>query len=380
MPTVGTVDSLSAFYCTPRGRTVNDAGGGPPVPQGSIDTALSASTIRVPMVNIADLIERHGRGVDAFLDAEFPPDRIPYISEGVRYQLSTGGKRLRPALCLIACEALEGDPADALPFAAATEVLHNFFLVHDDIEDGDRVRRDHPTLWVKFGLANGINIGDYLIAACFRLILSAPLPPEANLKLLRLFTLAFERTVEGQALDINLRGSRDVSLETYRRIVVLKTGYYLALPWVGGAVIAGASEEALEGLWELGKCLGPAFQIRDDIIDLTQGKGRGGEIGCDLKEGKPSIFFAYSLEREAGSREERERLVEIVAKPREETADEEVAWAIEFYRRHGAIEFAEAEAARYIDRAQTVIEELPFGAAGKETFRAIGRYMIDRTK
>lgn len=331
------------------------------------------------MESIADLIQRHGRSVDAFLDAQFPPGRKPYISEGVRYQLSSGGKRLRPALCLIACEALGGDPAKALPFAAATEVLHNFFLVHDDIEDGDRVRRDRPTLWVKFGLANAINIGDHLLGACWRFVLGAPLPPERNLRLLELFTAAFERTVEGQALDINLRGGRDVTLETYYRIVTLKTGYYLALPWVGGAVVAGAPESALEALWELGKCLGPAFQIRDDTIDLTQGKGRGGEIGCDLKEGKPSIFFAYSLERQVGSPEEREKLIEIAAKPREGTSDEDVAWAIDFYRRHGAIEFAEGEAAGLIARAQRVIESLPLDDAGKEVFRAVGRYMIDRT-
>jgi geranylgeranyl pyrophosphate synthase len=200
-----------------------------------------------------------------------------------------------------------------------------------------------------------------------------------NARLADLFSLAFEKTVEGQALDINLRGRPDVSLETYGRIIQLKTAYYLALTWVGGAVVAGVDDRAVERLWELGRCLGPAFQIRDDIIDLTQGKGRGGEIGCDLKEGKPSVFMAFVLDRRRGGEDERRRLLEILAKPRRETTEADVAWAIDFYRRAGALDFAEEEAARLIARSGEVIESLPLDDAGREVFRAISRFMIDRS-
>ncbi|MBI4607158.1 MAG: polyprenyl synthetase family protein [Planctomycetes bacterium] len=331
------------------------------------------------MLDIAQLLGRHARRIEALLEREVPRGGLPFIAEGVWYQFASGGKRLRPALCLLTCEALGGDPERALPFALATEILHNFLLIHDDIEDGDTMRRDQETLWKRLGVPNAINVGDFLIAKAYQLILGAPLPTEVNLKLARIFSNALERTVEGQALDINLRGSPEVTLETYHRVVQLKTAYYLALTWVGGAVAAGVRDEALEPLWELGRCLGPAFQIRDDIIDMTEGKGRGGEVGCDLREGKPSICFAYVLDRAAGTEAERSRLVEIVRRPREETTAADVAWAIGFYRSAGAMDFAQETARSLIDRACGVIETLPLDPEGKETFRAISRYIIDRS-
>jgi geranylgeranyl pyrophosphate synthase len=330
------------------------------------------------MLDIPQLLSLHGRKIEGLLENEVPRRGVQYISDAVWYQFESGGKRLRPALCLITCEALGGDPDRALPFALATEVLHNFFLVHDDIEDGDVMRRDRETLWKRYGVPNAINIGDYLVAKGYDLILRAPLPAATNLKLARIFTTTFERTVEGQALDINLRGSPEVTLETYLRIVQLKTAYYLALTWVGGAVVAGVPDDALEPLWELGRCLGPAFQIRDDIIDMTQGKGRGGEVGCDLREGKPSICFAFVLDRAAGTAEERRRLIEIVARDRDRTTPDDVAWAIELYRRVGAIDFAQRTAEDLIRRAQDVIGSLPLDRSGKEAFSAISQFIIAR--
>lgn len=343
------------------------------------------------MHDLPQLLERHGAAVDALLAQEIPPDQQDYLSEGVWYQFSSGGKRIRPALCLMTCETLGGDPERALLFALATEVLHNFFLVHDDIEDGDTMRRDQPTLWTRVGVPNGINVGDYLIAKGYALILKSDLPPEQVLHLTRIFTTTFERTVEGQALDINLRGSPDVGLDDYYRIVQLKTAYYLAVTWVGGAAIAGVSGSqdsdsgsngatagVEESLWELGRCLGPAFQIRDDLLDLTVGKGRGGETGCDLKEGKPSILYAYVLDREQGSASDRRRLQEVMAKERDATSEEEVRWAIDFFRQTGALDFAESEAAALVRKADDLIESLPFSAEGRNLFRAISRYIVER--
>ena len=331
------------------------------------------------MLDVPRLLGTHARAIEELLRKEVPPEQAPYLSDGVWYQFESGGKRLRPALCLLACETFGGDPRKALPFALATEIFHNFLLIHDDIEDGDTVRRDKATLWFKLGVPNAINIGDYLVAKAYRLVLSSPLDPDVNLRLARILSLVFERTVEGQALDINLRGRADIGLETYHRIVELKTAYYLALTWVGGAVVAGMDEAVIETLWDLGRCLGPAFQIRDDILDLTTGKGRGGEIGCDLREGKPSIFFAHIIDTRKGSEEGRRRLVEIVSRPREATTPEDVAWAIDFYRETGALDFADEEARRFQRRAEEVIERLPLDDHGREVFQAIGRFMVDRS-
>jgi len=111
---------------------------------------------------------------------------------------------------------------------------------------------------------------------------------------------------------------------------------------------------------------------------MTEGKGRGGEIGCDLREGKPSIFFAYVLDRQKGTEVDRRKLVQIVSKPREATTRGDVEWAVEFYRSVGALEFAQEKAKGLIEEADGVIEKIPLDDAGKEVFRSISRFMIDR--
>lgn len=332
-------------------------------------------------MDISPLLEAHSRKIETLLEEEIPRDSVDFLSEWVWYQFSSGGKRLRPALCLLTCEQLGGDPEQAYPFALASEMLHNLLLIHDDIEDGDEQRRDRPTLWVKEGQANAINVGDYLCPRAYSLILRSPLPPETVLRLVEIFTLTFQKTVEGQALDINLRGSDRFDLEQYYRIVQHKTAYYLTFNIVGGALIAGSiSDEGIEKMWELGRRLGPAFQIRDDIIDLTEGKGRGGEIGCDIREGKPSIFYAHCLEQLDPTDPRRTRLIEIIRRDREETTAAEVQEVIEIFREVGAFEFADRECRRLIDEAEAILDDLPLDEAGQRLFRAIGRFMIDRTR
>jgi geranylgeranyl pyrophosphate synthase len=329
-------------------------------------------------MNVTELLKNYSEQIETLLRRKFPPQTVDFISDGVWYQFSTGGKRLRPALCLLTCEQLGGDVEAALPFALAAEILHNLFLIHDDIEDGDTMRRDRKTLWTQYGLANAINMGDYLTAAAYRILLASPLEAKTILRLLAIYTLTFEKTVEGQALDINHRGSEALKIADYYRIVQLKTAYYLTFNLVGGAIVAGISESVIERLWNLGRHLGPAFQIRDDLIDLTRGKGRGGEIGCDIREGKPSIFFAFALERLPEKGEERKRLLEIIRKPRESTTSSEVQEVMKIYESIGAFPFAEAECQRLITEAYAIIDHLPLDDKGKELFRSISRFMIDR--
>ncbi|MFQ5957508.1 MAG: polyprenyl synthetase family protein, partial [Candidatus Brocadiales bacterium] len=227
---------------------------------------FSIESVR-PYTNMAKTIEEslkaYGERIDEHLKGLFP-HKDDYLSEPIWYHMDSGGKRMRPALCLIVCEALGGNPDEAVAFAAAVEVLHNMFLMHDDIEDGDTMRRDRPTVWVRYGTANAINAGDYLLGRAYRAILNSNLPMEKRLKQLDIFTLTYEKTVEGQALDINWRGSTKFTIEDYLQIVELKTAYYLTCGMVGGAVVAGTSDGVIEKLWELGKSMGPAFQIRDD--------------------------------------------------------------------------------------------------------------------
>ncbi len=323
---------------------------------------------------ITTVIRRYGARIDSHLKKLFPKSDLPELHKPIRYHLGTGGKRIRPALCLMTCEALGGKPVDAVPFAAAAEVLHNLFLLHDDIEDGDTVRRDKPATWVQFGIANALNASDYMIARAYRSILDAKLPWATRERLLAVFSKTYEKTVEGQALDINLRAEPDFTVRKYMRIVGLKTGYYLAFNFVGGAVVAGASEAVIQGLWQLGKKLGPAFQIRDDIIDLTHGKGRRGETGCDIKEGKPSILFAHAL-AEVGATDRR-ALLAVMRRPRAKTTATDVKKVIGVYEKAGSIEYAQRRADALIGNALKIIDRLPL--KNKERFHSVAQFIANR--
>jgi geranylgeranyl pyrophosphate synthase len=273
------------------------------------------------------------------------------------------------------CEALGGDPERALHFALAVEVLHNMFLLHDDVEDGDRVRRDRPTVWVKYGVPNAINVGDFLLARAYSIVMASRLPSETVLKLVRIFSDTCEETILGQALDIASRARKDFDVRAYLKMAELKTGHYLVLGMVGGAIIAGASQRLVDSIWSLGRTLGPAFQIRDDVIDLTAGKGRGGEIGCDIKEGKASIMYARALEACGAS--DRRRLLAVMARPREETTAKDVRWVIGLYRRTGAIEFAQDYAAGLVGQANRVIEKMP--GTGEKALKDLALFLVKRT-
>ncbi len=324
--------------------------------------------------NIEQSLKEYGARIDERLKGLFPV-KDDYLSDAIWYHMESGGKRMRPALCLMICEALGGNPDDAIPFAAAVEILHNMFLMHDDIEDGDTMRRDKPTVWVKFGTANAINAGDYLLGRAYRVLLDSNLPLEKKIRLLDIFTFAYERTVEGQALDINWRGSEDFTVDHYLETVELKTAYYLTCGMAGGAVVAGRSDAVIEKIWELGKSMGPAFQIRDDLIDLTQGKGRGGVIGSDIKEGKPSFLYAYTMSQAGAG--DRERLIEIMLKPRESTSTRVVDEVINLYNKYDAINYAQKFAEGLVEKSFKIIEEIP--VEDKTTFRELAQFMAQRT-
>ena len=296
---------------------------------------------------LAQRLQCASERVDAALEAflRTGPGPVENLHDGVLYALGLDqedpllrGKRIRPALCLVVCETLGGDAEQAMPFALAIELMHNFFLVHDDIQDGDAYRRGRPSVWKRYGRNHAINIGDYLFTKVFSALLSAretDLGPEKQLALLAVLAEALEYTHVGQAQDMNARASRDIMIERYLEIVRNKTGVYLAAPLVGGAIVAGAGPETIEAIREMGRYAGPVFQIVDDTIDLTDGKGRE-RAGSDIREGKRSYLVAYTAERATAT--ERDELFRILDLPRQETSDEALDWTRQLFATYGAVE------------------------------------------
>jgi geranylgeranyl pyrophosphate synthase len=267
----------------------------------------------------------------------------------MKYGLSSGGKRIRPALCLVVHEGFHGEWKEALPFALALEIIHNMTLVHDDIMDGDRTRRDQDSIWVKYGVPHGINIGDGMYSLALSQITEADYPPLTKALLLELANSTALQIFEGQAMDVDLREFNQATEEVYLQSVRQKTGVLIAAAVTGGAIIAKSSKEEQNALSDYGINIGMAFQIRDDIIDLTEGKGRGGEIGCDIKEGKKSLITIHALSN-AGE-EEKKKLLEILQQEREKTTQAEVEWVISLYKKLNSIEYAQSLSEKLVKEA-----------------------------
>jgi geranylgeranyl pyrophosphate synthase len=329
------------------------------------------------MVDIKKPMEKKSGLIDKEIKSVFPGKGIANLNDAVWYHLDTGGKRLRPILAIMTCEALGGNVKKILPFAAACEILHSWLLIHDDIEDGDRVRRNQPALWVKYGLAHGINVGDYMSQKVFELILNSKkygVDNEIIFKLIDAMITTSIRTAEGQTMDMNLRNNNNPTEEDYMKMIMNKTGYYMTVPLVGGAIVAG-HDELIKDIIEFGKCVGPAFQISDDILDLTEGKGRG-EIGRDIKEGKRSILAIHCLSK--CNKEEKKKLLDILNKPVEETGDKDVAHAKQLFEKYGSVNYSIKKAQELVDKSRRITKKMPKEL--QEILNFFADYIINRKK
>ena len=326
--------------------------------------------------DIERFLAQVGRDLEPHLQRAI--DRVPdagMLKEGVVFQVLSGGKRLRAALCVAVCEVFSGDYRRALGFAAAMEHLQNFTLVHDDIADGDDERRGRETAWRRFGLAHGINIGDAFVPLAGLAILDADLDEPTKTVLFRVLARYGLEVVEGQALDIALRGDDAPTEDAYVECTAKKTGAFFAMAIVGGGVIGGASDDQLEQLNTFARDAGVAFQIRDDLLDVVGGKGRS--AGSDVLEGKRTLMAAYALER--ADRSDGERLVEILNRPRAQTSATDIAWVHGLYVRTGALARAEQAADRRLDGAIALLDDLPATPA-KYRFLRLCRYLTRRSR
>ena len=216
-----------------------------------------------------------------------------------------GGKRLRPLLCLLVTEASGGTLEQAMPAAVALELLHNFSLVHDDIEDNSTTRRGRPTVWSVWGVPQAINVGDGLFAVT-RLVLGQladrGLPLERTLVAMRAFDAACVALTEGQFLDMSFEERADVTLGEYLRMIQGKTAALVCVAAQLGALIAGAPPETVAHYARFGKDLGIAFQIHDDWLGVWGEEDITGKpVGDDIRQRKKNYPVVYALEQLASA-------------------------------------------------------------------------------
>jgi geranylgeranyl diphosphate synthase type I len=208
------------------------------------------------------------------------------------------GKRLRPCLTMLVCEAVCGDAGRALPAAAAVELVHNFSLVHDDIQDQSDTRRGRPTVWANWGLAQAINVGDSLFAlAELALMSESTVDPARVLECGRVLNGACLRLVEGQFLDLDLQASGKASFTAYEQMIAGKTGALIECSARLGAIFGGADPVTVEGLAEYARALGAAFQYQDDYLGMWGDPDVTGKpADTDLKTRKQSLPVVLALD------------------------------------------------------------------------------------
>ncbi|MDE3194506.1 MAG: polyprenyl synthetase family protein [Chloroflexota bacterium] len=213
------------------------------------------------------------------------------------------GKRLRPLLLTLLYESLAGDAAPSLPAAAAIELLHNFTLIHDDIEDQDPTRRHRPTVWSVWGVPQAINAGDGMYAAsrlAVHRLTAHGVPAERVLEFARLLDEACVRVCEGQFLDISFETRTDVTAERYRGMVDKKTGALFAAAAQGAAVIGSDDEELRATLARFGADFGQAFQAHDDLLGIWGTTDRTGKVEMnDIAKRKKTLPVVLAFERAA---------------------------------------------------------------------------------
>lgn len=222
------------------------------------------------------------------------------LKEAMLYSLEAGGKRIRPLLLFAVIDAFQKDPAIGLHAAAAIEMIHTYSLIHDDLPsmDDDDLRRGKPTNHIVFGEANAVLAGDALLTYSFQLLAEAPdssVPLTSKLSLIRLLaqSAGAEGMVGGQVADM-LGEDKDLNLKELQYIHIHKTGKLLTCSVLSGAILAGASEEQMEHLKTFAHHLGLAFQIRDDLLDVSGDESViGKRVGSDEESQKttyPSLL------------------------------------------------------------------------------------------
>ncbi|MEM5814334.1 MAG: polyprenyl synthetase family protein [Candidatus Aenigmatarchaeota archaeon] len=303
----------------------------------------------------------------------------------VRDYPERGGKYLRAGLILLSCEAFGGDPAKAVRTAAAMEASQNWILIHDDIQDHSDERRGKPCLHKVVGIEQALNAGDALHIIMWKILTDnrEVLGEEMTFRVMDYFNNMLLVTAEGQSIEMVWTDDKTLSMteEDYYKIVDTKAGLYtITGPMSLGAMIAGATQEQLKLLERFGLPFGRAFQIQDDVLNLTgDPKKYGKEIGGDILEGKRTLMLIHLLKHCSAA--EKEKIKEIYARPRERKTQSDVSEALSLMKKYGSIEYARkksfefaAQAQRIFDTKFTFLKEGP----AKEGLRAAVDFVVKR--
>jgi geranylgeranyl diphosphate synthase, type I len=293
------------------------------------------------------------------------------------------GKMFRPTISLLAFEAITGGYQDALPVAAAIEIIHNFSLLHDDIEDNDVERRGRPTAWTIWGQPRVVNIGDYLYSLAYTSLYRldpAKIPVERIFAVMSLINKACLKLTEGQDLDLEFETLGAVSTEMYLDMVFKKTGALIEAAILAGVRLATSDEPLIQNYTNFAHHIGLAFQIRDDILGIWGDTAQTGKSAVnDLRKKKKTLPVIYTLAQVDGPRRDKLRGYYATTAP---LTDAEIEFVRDCLEQTGARQYAQGVADEYHHQAFAALDKIGTAQPGAESqveLKMIAEFLINRS-
>lgn len=351
---------------------------------------MSTTGNEVRPISLPSFFARYQEPIDAALRAELDGLTLP-LYETHRYYMgwtdvdgtessNGGGKRLRPTLSLLAAEAAGGEPERAMPVAVSLEYVHNFSLIHDDLEDQDRIRHHRPTVWAVWGEPTAIVSGNAMLKIADKAmerLLQHGVSPEIALEAQHSLTANYLRMMEGQYLDIQFESLASVTVEQYLDMIERKTGALIETAVFLGSFVGhpgGPDREFSAGLRSVGYELGRIFQIRDDMLGVWGGQETGKPVGADIERKKKALPAVHALNMATGA--SKDRITEIFAK--DELSGTDVEDALQVMEDSQTQEYCQSLADERWLRARTVLQSLDLAGETAKDLEDLGEFLLVR--
>lgn len=309
-------------------------------------------------------------------------EKEPFVAEPeglyspIEYVMGLGGKRIRPTLCLAGCYLFNEDYSKALDAGLGLEVFHNFTLLHDDVMDNADVRRNHPTVHIKWNANTAILSGDAMLIKAYQLMARSE---AAILKpVIDLFSQTAMEVCEGQQYDMEFEERTNVAVEEYLEMIKLKTAVLLAASLKTGAIIGGASQKDAELLYDFGLNIGLGFQLQDDFLDVFGDEASFGKaIGGDIVSNKKTFLLINALQMASGSlRDQLHHWITAESFEREE----KVKAVTGIYKQLKVDELARQKMNDYFEKAIQALDKVNGREATKEELRQFALKLIERAR
>ncbi|NJL56359.1 polyprenyl synthetase family protein [bacterium] len=340
-------------------------------------------------MTVKDLLTDYAAAIDAHIDtilqtgAPFAADMNRYffgwLDESLQPVSDTNrGKRLRPIMTLLTCEALTGSYQPALPLAAVVEIIHNYSLIHDDIADRDEERRGRPTVWKIWGDGLAINTGDALYTLAYHTILGMDLPPAKVVALQQVVVETALQLAKGQHYDITFERRVDVNEAMYLDMIGGKTAALLAAATRLGAMVGTDQPDVIDAYAEFGRNLGLAFQIQDDFLNIwVDAAITGKPQHSDLRNKKKSLPVTYAFGH--ADEADRQRMAAIYGDIDSDMTEDEIGFMLDVFQRIDARGYTEGLVRHHTDSALAALDRTGVNSPAQDHLRALAAMLIQRT-